>query len=375
MPSLNDLLISEFNTMSTSPVVKTKKSAKKKIKSIRVHAFPITQSGQTFYLFSMRASQLWDLVQINRRSEDKKEGYQRALSPSRVRNIARFISAKGLIPGSIIVSFDRGEFSEASGNLVLPNRKNLGWVIDGQHRLAGAYEAKDNGVDPELPVVAFLKLKLAKQISLFVTINKEARSVPSSLYIDLLKHLPHKKTEKEITDERIADITRNLDADEESPFHQSIAFTRQAAKGEISLVNFARVLRPHLSRQAGVLGLYTEIEQEGAINNYFRALQVAYPELFKKDPPIFFKTVGFGAVWRAFPFAFNLANTKFKSVSVASFAKVFSAIKGFNFEAWDQLGTGTAAEIQAGDDLVAELQEAFTEDGKKPVALKLVDTP
>ena len=124
-----------------------------------------------------------------------------------------------------------------------------------------------------------------------------------------------------------------------------------------------------------MLGLYTEIEQEGAINNYFSGLKVAYPDLFKKDPPIFFKTVGFGAVWRAFPFAFNLANTKFKSVSVASFAKVFSAIKGFNFEAWDQLGTGTAAEVQAGDDLITELQEAFTEDGKKPVALKLVDTP
>lgn len=239
--------------MGNSPAEKTKAPAKKTTKSIRVRAFPITQSDQTFYLFSMRASQLWSLVQINRRSEDKKEGYQRALSASRVRNIARFISAKGLIPGSIIVSFDKGTFSEATGNLSLPNKKNAGWVIDGQHRLAGAYEAKESGVDPELPVVAFLNLKLTKQISLFVTINKEARSVPSSLYIDLLKHLPHKKTEKEITDERIADITRNLDADEDSPFYQSIAFTRQAAKGEISLVNFARVLRPHLSRQAGVL--------------------------------------------------------------------------------------------------------------------------
>jgi DGQHR domain-containing protein len=351
------------------------KPGKNKAKSIRIPAFPVTQNDQTFYLFSMPASQLWDLVQINRRSEDKKAGYQRALSPSRVRNIARFIAAKGLIPGSIIVSFDRGKFLETSSNLRLPNKRNIGWVIDGQHRLAGAFEAQEKGVDPELPIVAFLNLKLDKQISLFVTINKEARSVPSSLYIDLLKHLPHKKTEKEITDERIADITRNLDADEQSPFYQHIVFTRQAGKGEISLVNFARVLRPHLSRQSGTLGLYTEIEQEGVINNYYQALQVAYPELFKKDPPIFFKTIGFGAVWRAFPFAFNLANTKFKSVSVASFTKVFSAIKGFNFEAWDQLGTGTAAEVQAGDDFVAELQEAFTEDGQKPVALKLVDTP
>jgi hypothetical protein len=190
-----------------------------------------------------------------------------------------------------------------------------------------------------------------------------------------LKHLPHKKTDKELTDERIADITRNLDADEESPFHQRIVFTAQARKGEISLTNFARILRSHLSRQSGVLGLYTVIEQEGVINNYYKALQVAYPELFKKESPIFFKTIGFGAVWRAFPLAFNLANSKFKSVSVASFTKVFAAIKGFNFEAWEQLGTGTAAEVQAGDDLVTELQEAFTEGGKKPIALRLTDAP
>jgi hypothetical protein len=77
------------------------KTFRKKAKSIRIPAFPVTQSNQTFYLFSMPSSELWDLVQINRRSEDKKEGYQRALSPSRVRNVARFIAAKGLIPGAV----------------------------------------------------------------------------------------------------------------------------------------------------------------------------------------------------------------------------------------------------------------------------------
>jgi DGQHR domain-containing protein len=345
----------------------------KRPKTIRISAVPIAQGSQTFYLFKMKASLLWDLTQINRRSEDKTEGYQRALSPSRVKSIARFIASNGLIPGSIIVSFDKGEFSNASGVLSLPNKRNIGWIIDGQHRMAGANEAAAKGVDPELPVVAFLKLKLEKQIALFVTINKEARSVPASLYIDLLKQLPHKKTEKELTDERIADITRDLDADEESPFHQRIAFTRQAGKGEISLVNFARVLRPHLARQAGVLGLYTQVEQEGVINNYYRAIKLTFPAHFKGESPVFFRTIGFGAAWRAFPLAFNLANSKFHSVSVASFTKVFSAIRGFNFEAWEQLGTGTAAEIQAGDDLVTELQEAFTEGGEKPIALKLED--
>jgi hypothetical protein len=72
--------------------------------------------------------------------------------------------------------------------------------------------------------------------------------VPASLYIDLLKDLPKQKSEKELTDERIADIARALDRDELSPFNQKIIFTRTAHAGEISLNNFARVLRPHISR-------------------------------------------------------------------------------------------------------------------------------
>ena len=79
-----------------------------------------------------------------------------------MKSIARFIASNGLIPGSIIVSFDKGEFSETSGNLTLPNRKNIGWIIDGQHRMAGAKEAAEKGVDPELPIVAFLNAKTRK---------------------------------------------------------------------------------------------------------------------------------------------------------------------------------------------------------------------
>jgi DGQHR domain-containing protein len=348
--------------------------SKKKPAFIRVHAIPVKQGKDTFYLFSMPASRLWDITQINRRSEDKTQGYQRALSPSRVRSISKFVAGNGLIPGSIIVSFDKGKFIPASNTLVFPNKDNIGWIIDGQHRLVGAHEANSKGINPIMPVVGFLGLKLEKQVSLFVTINKEARSVPASLYIDLLKHLPHKKSEKELTDERIADLTREMDRDESSPFHQRIAFTKQASKGEISLVNFARVLRPHLTRQSGILSIYTPIEQEGAINNYYKALMVTFPELFKKEPSIFFRTIGFGAAWRAFPLIFNLANNKFNSVSVASFSKIFAEIKGFNFEAWEQLGTGTAAEIQAGEDLLTEIHNAFSEHGEKPIALKLEDT-
>ena len=345
---------------------------KPKSKPLIVDAMPVTQGDFTFYLFSMQASTLWRITEINRRSEDKKEGYQRALSNARVRNISKYIQTKGMIADAILVSFDQGTFLPGSSRLRLPNKKNIGWVIDGQHRLAGAYEASASGnVDLVLPVIAFLNLSVDKQVELFITINKEAKGVPASLYIDLLKDLPRKKNERELTDERIADIARALDSDELSPFNQKIIFTRNARAGEISLNNFARILRPHVSRPAGTLSLYTPNEQEGAINNYYRALLTAFPKVIKQDSPVFYRTIGFGAVWRAFPYVFNLAQSKYKAFSVAAIAKVFKEIHDFDFTKWDEAGTGSGAEIGAGEDLLAALEEAFADEEGRAIALKL----
>jgi DGQHR domain-containing protein len=255
------------------PIVKRKLA-----KSIAVDAIPVQQGKFTFYLFSMPASTLWRVTEINQRSEDKREGYQRALSDARVRNISKYIQTGGMLAGSIVVSFDKGTFDSANRKLRIPNQESVGWVIDGQHRLAGAYEASEKGTDLTLPIIAFLELSIDKQIELFITINKEARGVPASLYIDLLRELPKKKTERELTDERIADIARALDDDELSPFHQKIIFTRNARAGEISLNNFARILRPHIARPAGTISLFTPITQEGAITNYYKALVVSGPD-------------------------------------------------------------------------------------------------
>lgn len=351
--------------------LKILKKPAKKAKWVEHTAISVTQGDYTFYLFSIRASDLWNLTEINKRSEDKDEGYQRALSNARVRTIAKYVQNGGMLAGAIVVSFDEGSFSDDTDKLRLPNRDNVGWVIDGQHRLAGAHEASKNGKDLMLPVIAFLELSIDRQVELFITINREARGVPASLYIDLLKDLPKKKSERELADERVADIARSLDRDELSPFSQKIIFTRNAKAGEISLNNFARILRPHISRPGGTISLFTTTEQEGAVNNYYKALVVSFPKAFKKDVPIFFMTVGFGAVWRAFPYVFSLTQTRYKSFSVASIAKIFAEIADFDFNKWAQAGSGSGAEISAGDDLIAALEEAFADADGGFVALKL----
>lgn len=343
----------------------------KKAQTLSFDALPVKQGKHEFFLFYIQASTLWSITEINRRSEDKDEGYQRAISSVRVKTISKYVQSGGMLAGCIVVSFDEGVYDKKASKLRVPNSKKIGWIIDGQHRLAGAHEASKGGTDLLLPVIAFLELPLEQQVELFITINKEARGVPASLYIDLLKDLPKKKTDREITDERIADIARELDRDELSPFNQRIIFTRNAKAGEISLNNFARVLRPHLTRPAGIISLYTPAEQEGAINNYYKALALAFPKAFKHDPPVFFRTIGFGAAFRAFPYVFNLTQAHHKAFSVSAIGKVLAEISDFNFEAWKDAGTGTAAEIGAGEDLVEALNDAFSDGDGGGIALKL----
>lgn len=337
----------------------------------RVRAVKLNQGTENFFLFKMKASELFAISKINQRIEGKEEGYQRVLSPGRVKSVARYIKAGGLIPGAIVVSFSELQEDAVSGEVVLPGDDTFGWVIDGQHRLAGAYEASKDGTDIELPVIGFVALSDERQIELFVTINREAKNVPSSLYLDLLNVLPKKKSEKEEIEQRITDIARTLNSDESSVFFQRIIFTRTARAGEISLTNFARVTRPLFLKNGGTLSPYTLTEQTGVINNYFRALVNSFPKHSKGDTSIFFKTVGFGAVWRVFPFVFNNALANHKASNVSAFTKIFAEISGFNFDNWTQYGTGTSAETQAGEDLLAVLQEAFAVDENTGSALKL----
>ena len=184
-------------------------------------------------LFAADAKQSFSLVDINRRVPDKKKGYQRTLSLARVNSVVNYIKSKKPMPLSILVSFDEATLSADGKLLTVPNRKNSGWVIDGQHRLSGAFEANR---EIELPVVAFLSLPVEKQVEQFVTINREAKGVPTSLDHDLLPQLPHAKSDSEQSKERASDIGNQLKRDEASPFFNRIVImTHLPAPGKCHL--------------------------------------------------------------------------------------------------------------------------------------------
>ncbi len=327
---------------------------------LRFKSVPVEQHGQVFYLFSAPAKTLFDILEINQRDSDKDEGYQRTLSAARVRSVSDFIDRKNVMAPAIVVSLEGAEFDEDSRELIIPQRENAGWVIDGQHRLAGAKEASK---DVDLAVVAFLDLDTEKQIFQFVTINQTAKGVPKSLYYDLLKHLPPSKRPVDVAKDKAVDIATQLKRDEESPLYNRITVSPPQAGRSISLNNFVRKTAPLIQADRTPISVYNLQEQTKIIDNYFKGLREHEPSLFGNSPSIAFRTVGFGGLLNALPILFNLALKHFGGFRVVDVASVFNRVN-FSFSNWEDLGSGNAAEIQAGSDLVEEARRAYETTGE-----------
>ena len=256
--------------------------------------------------------------------------------------------------------------------LTIPAGKDVGWVIDGQHRLAGAHLAAQQGKDIELAVMAVLGEKTEFEIEQFVTINREAKGVPTSIVYELLKHLPSKKKAGDIAIERAAEIGGMLRKDPESIFFNRIVVTTSPGAGKISLTNFVRKVAPLVHPERGLLNIYTFEEQKAIIENYFRAFRVVFADAWSKSKIIFFQTVGFGAVFNVFDYIFKETMQRSNaSFAVDDIVKIIKTVAHFEFSAWEKGGSGSKAEIEAANDLRVDLARMLSKgtDNKKRIKL------
>jgi DGQHR domain-containing protein len=349
----------------------TGKKAGSLLSPLVTDSLKIEQGPHALYMLKGKASVLYNALSINRKIEGKDEGYQRVLSSSRVQALKRFITQKNPVPGSIVVCLEKADYSAEDKTLTIPAGLDVGWVVDGQHRLAAAELASREGVDIDLSVIAFVGLNEEHQIEQFITINKEAKSVPSSLYLDLLKKLPSKKA-AEVPKERAADLASLLRKTEDSPFFQRIVTTTAPKEGQLSLVNFVRKVAPLVVPERGLLAPYGENDQVGILSNFYMGLAQVFPDEFEDSKSIFFKTLGFGALMNIFPAFFTLTLKECQGAfRVSDVAKVFQKIDSYSFDAWKQAGTGSQGEILAGEDLKTNLNWAFRDDSDESSSIKL----
>jgi DGQHR domain-containing protein len=321
---------------------------------------PIQQGRNTLYSFVESSSVLWSFVSINRREEDKDEGYQRVLSASRVRSVADYILDGNIIPGSIIIAIEASKCTLKANRLHIKQGSDVAWVIDGQHRLAGAHLASREGLDIAMSVIALLGFPEEKRIEQFVTINREGKNVPTSLYLDLLKSLPRNRTPAAMATERAADIANNLRHDKDSIFYGRIVVTTSPRGNQVSIVNFVRKIAPLVNPEKGLLNLFTLPQQAEILNNYFVAIQTVYAQEWSKQNSIFFKTVGFGALMNVFEDIFKECTMQGGGFRIVDVVDVLGSLKNFDFSQWSSKGTGNKAEVEAAKDFQVDFLR-FTE--------------
>ena len=343
---------------------------RKRKKTLVFDCSTFTQGGHRIALFSCSAALLWDVVQINRRQENKDTGYQRAISQARVNSVAKYVEGGGMIPNSVLVSFDPGATIRRDGTQIrIPDKADAGWVIDGQHRLAGAHASE---VDIEVPVAAFVDLDLPDQIRCFVTINREQKGVPSSLYYELLPHLPGERSEVEATKLSAKDLGNALAVDEESPFFGRIVSTTAPNRGtQLSMTNFIRKLHP-LVKRSGALGAWKPDERRRILNAYYKAIREVFPEEF--DAPggsVFFQTLAFGALMEVLPTWIYEASTRFSGLATSDFVKLFNSVSSYSFSDLQGQGTGSSYEKSVARELEARLQAALKGSQAKASSIRL----
>jgi DGQHR domain-containing protein len=328
-------------------------------KYVTTPAIEVLQNGQKFYLCSLEAKILSGLASVNMRDPDQDTGYQRLFTQSHIAGIKKYLEKDKCIPASMLVTFKGAKFSDGKLHVLSDPRK--GWIIDGQHRwLAARQLAKAI----PLPIIAFIDLPIATQVEHFITINREARGVPSSLYLDLLKSLPKEKTPGERAKERTTDIARLLNKDEESPFYGKIVVLTSPKRGELSLTNFVRKVEPVI-RKGGALAAFKVDTQVKVVSNYFNGIIDAYPDEAEQSPPIFFQTVGFGAFMNFFPGFFGAIYGSKNSFTRDLVRQNLVEMGDVSFDSWRNMGTGTQAENTAAQ----ELENLFDRDspgGKEP---------
>ena len=194
-----------------------------------------------------------------------------------------------------------------------------------------------------------------------MTINKEAKGVPTSLYYDLLKRLPHKKADSEIAKEKAVEIANQLRKDTESPFFGKIVIVTSPRRGELSLTNFVRKIAPLVHPKTGKLNLYPVTTQIKIIFNYYKAFEHVFPKLYEPINSIYFQTLGFGALFNAFPTVLDLSLKFYNGFTLKDVIATLKKIDYFDFSDWSKAGSGNQAETQAGADLRAELLARFND--------------
>ncbi len=292
-------------------------------KTLKVDAIKVDYNDTVFYVAVLKVSQLWHISEVSRADEDPEAGYQRLLGKQRAKKIAEYIRAGNVIPGSIILSAQRGvcKYDVATKKLSLSGQKGNLLVIDGQHRLYGAHQYSE---DIPLPVCIFDGLEKSHEVQYFLDINGYQRGVPKTLQIELTKFTAEPESKEDILNR----LFSQLDDNEDSPLSGKLTRTRSVI-GKLSHVSFRKAVEPILEKAPmSTLNFSNKVD---ILINYLSAVEGILLEEYGDTKKIS-NAAFFQAIMGVFIDACNMTIYRCKNYKRESFEEVLGVISDIDFD-------------------------------------------
>lgn len=326
---------------------------------ITVPATDMSTNEINAYVCALNADKIFSVAEVVRRKEDRQEGFQRNLSQVRVRQIVAYLSKpRHMFANNIIIAFDR-KLSFKSGNLVLPTDEDKrGWVVDGQHRLAGIQQAQWKH---KLAVVILSAITIEEMASLFRTINSTQKGVPTSLLYDLLGMTK----DGDFEEIRGHELAVKLNEEPESPLHKGIDMLG-SGPNRISQARIVNSVKP-LITETGLFRRYSIEDQFGILKNYFLAITTCVgEETFRSPEHIFLTALGFAALVDLLPKVFSDTLARYKDFRVDSICQTIEGLENYDFRRKSHKGLGGDAGANKVSKDIAQFLRTYQDDSDSP---------
>ncbi|MBD0779300.1 DGQHR domain-containing protein [Maribacter sp. ANRC-HE7] len=317
---------------------------------IKLNYIKVEQPIGEFYITSIDASTLAKVVIIERRN-DNPDAVQREQSEKRIKEIAKYTGdSDATFPTPIIIAVDDNakiNIDEKNQIITFEDNQIIGEVIDGQHRLEGIKSSNNIGKF-QLPCVLMFNLFPEQKAYVFSIINSKQTRVNMSLIYDLFALSTTRSPYK-----TCHETARAFNKEKDSPFYNRLKMlgkkTDDQELASLSQGTFIKYMLELISKNPDedmrnlkngqslqedkrcVLRNYFIDEKDAIIYkimfNLYSAVKFVFTDEWNNpNHYIISKSIGFGAVIKAFPEIYEIGIIKNK-LTKDFFIEIFQQFK------------------------------------------------
>ncbi|MCP4611711.1 MAG: DGQHR domain-containing protein [Planctomycetes bacterium] len=247
------------------------------------------------------------ISRISRKDNGQLLGYQRPEIVEHISDIKMYLEkSNAVLPNSIVIAFNKKlKFGEKTaidnltslGILELPieGKKKIGWIVDGQQRVAALRQVNRNQFP--VSVIGFESNGIEQEREQFVLVNN-TKPLPKSLLYELLPTLDTSVPPKLRKRQKAYRILELLNHESESPFHMRIK-TMTSRHLETANIKDMSVLK--MIENSSENGILYKFNGQGKrsfkiLSNYWSAVKTYYKEAWNLPPRKSRLTHGVGIV-------------------------------------------------------------------------------